>query len=69
MSDYATMQPCPLCERCPSCEGTRRLRCTFCSVPHMVECTACETCGLCQGTHLVTVAARDRWLAENIGPE
>jgi hypothetical protein len=64
MSEDETLRPCPLCERCAMCRGTRIVTCAICSPRHDVDCMACEICGLCGGTHLVTVAERERWIAD-----
>ena len=60
-----TLVTCPADEACAACDGTGRIMCFRCPLPHKMECPGCSTCGLCQGLGVVSAPRRREWLRLN----
>lgn len=66
--DIDTLVPCPACETCATCEGTGKVTCFRCPLPHSMACPADSTCGMCEGTQLCSPARRYTWIRSHPPP-
>lgn len=56
-----TLESCPACARCKTCQGRHLIECPTCSKSYTKCDGACASCTWCEGANMVTAERAAQW--------